>query len=126
MDQTVETILIISVILGTTVFTVAGVWVILILRELKGLVKKFHLLIESAEETVVSINKSASMLPGIVDDLKDSAKSWSILKQGIGMLITVAQRYQQQQEDKKEKEVIQNINEDGNNSKLKKFFSRSK
>jgi len=34
MDQTVETILIISVILGTTVFTVAGVWVILILREL--------------------------------------------------------------------------------------------
>jgi len=89
-------------------------------------VKKFHLLIESAEETVVSINKSASMLPGIVDDLKDSAKSWSILKQGIGMLITVAQRYQQQQEDKKEKEVIQNINEDGNNSKLKKFFSRSK
>lgn len=129
MDQTVETILIISVILGTTVFTVAGVWVILILRELRGLMKKFHLLVESAEGTIVSINKSASMLPEIVDDLKDSAKSWSILKQGIGMLITVAQRYQQQQENKEEKEVTEIAKEDGtssNNSKLKKFFSRSK
>jgi biopolymer transport protein ExbB/TolQ len=128
MDQTVETILIVSVILGTTVFTVAGVWIILILKELRGLTKKLHLLMESAESTVVSINRSASMLPEIVNDLKDSAKSWSILKQGIGMLIAVAQKYQQQEvkKERKKTETVNKINNPNTNSKIKKFFSRSK
>lgn len=128
MDQTVEIILIISVILGTIVFIVAGVWVILILKEFRSLTKKFHLLMESAEDTVVSINKSASMLPEIVNDLKDSAKSWSILKQGIGMLIAVAQKYQQQEvkKEKEKTETVKEINIPNANSKIRKFFSRSK
>ncbi len=86
MESTIQIILIICVVSLTAIFVTAGVWVILILREIKNAAKKVNQIGDDVEETSQFVKKKIKDGFSMMALMATLATLWS-KKENIGDLI---------------------------------------
>jgi len=92
MDVIIQTILIVSVVLLTAVFLAAGIFVIMVLREVKKGGEKINQILTKADQAVDNVNQSLSVLPQLSQELRDSAKVWGVVKFGLSNMMNFLEK----------------------------------
>ncbi len=74
-------LLIASIFLLTTVFVAAGVWLMLVFRDLQRLLRQWEKISQRADRSLAAIEGSVTGLPGLIQELKSSARILSVVRQ---------------------------------------------
>lgn len=125
MDSTIQIILIISVLSLTAVFVVAGVWVVLILRELRKAVKVVNRVSDDVEETSAFVKQKIKDGFSLVALMATLSTLWS-KKEKIGEILPEFQEKIKDENSKKNSnESKNNLKKEKKSKKGRRFFRKN-
>ena len=73
-------LLIASIVLLTAVFVAAGVWLMLIFRDLRRLLRRWEQISQRADKSLAAVEESVTGLPALMREIKDSARILSVVR----------------------------------------------
>ncbi len=76
----VQTLLVISISILTLVFLAAGVWLMLVFRDLQHLLRQWEQISQRADRSLAAVEGSVAGLPGLIQEVKDSARILSLVR----------------------------------------------
>ncbi len=76
----VQTLLVISITILTLVFLAAGVWLMLVFRDLRRLLRQWEAISGRADRSLAAIESSITGLPGLIQEVKNSARILSVVQ----------------------------------------------
>jgi len=80
MDSTVQLVFIASISLLTLIFVVIGVWVVLVLKEIRGVIKNLNQTVDNIEQFSAKLSQPAEFLGGMIKGLEQGLETISLVK----------------------------------------------
>jgi len=80
MANLMQFLLISSVTLLTVVFVAAGIWLMLVFRDLRRLLRQWEIITRRADKSLAALESGISGLPVLLRELRDSARILAVLK----------------------------------------------
>jgi len=80
MDSTVQIVFVASIATLTLVFVVIGIWLILVLKEVRGVVKNLNQTVDNIENFTASLSEPAEFLGGMIKGLERGLDTISLIR----------------------------------------------
>lgn len=80
MDNTVQIIFIASLSLLTIIFVIIGIWIVLVLREIRSTIKNLNQTIDNLENFTAKLSEPAEFLGGMIKGLERGLETISLVK----------------------------------------------
>jgi hypothetical protein len=76
----VQVVLIISIVALTAVFIIIGIWLVLLLREIRKVIRRVNDTAEEINSFAAKINEPGAVFSGIVEGLKNGAEIIALIR----------------------------------------------
>ncbi len=80
MDSSIQLVFIISLSLLTLIFVIIGIWVVLVLKEIRGVIKNLNQTVDNIEKFSAKLSQPAEFLGGMIKGLEQGLDTISLVR----------------------------------------------
>ncbi|MBL7078605.1 hypothetical protein ISS42_03030 [Candidatus Shapirobacteria bacterium] len=80
MDSTIQLVFIASLSLLTLIFVIIGIWVVLVLKEIRGVIRNLNQTVDNIEKFSAKLSEPAEFLGGMIKGLERGLETISLVK----------------------------------------------